>query len=67
MSCLNTHFIFFVGICTNHRSESHDYVSTSSEFKPVKRRLKIDLVSYPAQAEGLVNSINKPVEICTYV
>ena len=29
----------------------------NSEFKPVKRRLKIDLVSYPAQAEGLVNMI----------
>ena len=27
----------------------------NSEFKPVKLRLKIDLVSYPAQAEGLVN------------
>ena len=25
------------------------------EFKPVKLRLKIDLVSYPARAEGLVN------------
>ena len=24
-----------------------------SEFKPVKLRLKIDLVSYPARAEGL--------------
>ena len=28
-----------------------------SEFKPVKLRLKIDLVSYPARAEGLVNMI----------
>ena len=27
----------------------------NSEFKPVELRLKIDLVSYPAQAEGLVN------------
>ena len=27
----------------------------NSEFKPVKLRLKIDLVSYPARAEGLVN------------
>ena len=27
----------------------------NSEFKPVKLRLKIDLVFYPAQAEGLVN------------
>ena len=26
-----------------------------SEFKPVKLRLKIDLVSYIARAEGLVN------------
>ena len=26
-------------------------------FKPVKLRLKIDLVSYPARAEGLVNMI----------
>ena len=29
-----------------------------SEFKPVKLRLKIDLVSYPARAEGLVNMIS---------
>ena len=29
----------------------------NSEFKPVKLRLKIDLVSYPARAEGLVNII----------
>ena len=29
----------------------------NSEFKPVKLHLKIDLVSYPARAEGLVNSI----------
>ena len=27
----------------------------NSEFKPVKLRLKIDLVSYPARAKGLVN------------
>ena len=26
-----------------------------TEFKPVKLRLKIDLVSYPVRAEGLVN------------
>ena len=25
----------------------------NSEFKPVKHRLKIDLVSYPVRAEGL--------------
>ena len=29
----------------------------TSGWKPVKLRLKIDLVSYPARAEGLVNSI----------
>ena len=29
----------------------------NSEFKPVELRLKIDLVSYPARAEGLVNRI----------
>ena len=28
----------------------------NSELKPVKLRLKIDIVSYPARAEGLVNS-----------
>ena len=28
------------------------------EFKPVKPRLKIDLVLYPARAEGLVNMYN---------
>ena len=27
----------------------------NSEFKPVKLHLKINLVSYPARAEGLVN------------
>ena len=27
----------------------------NSEFKPVKLRLKIDLVSYPVRAEGLVD------------
>ena len=26
-----------------------------SEFKPVKLRLKIDLVSYPTRVEGLIN------------
>ena len=31
----------------------------NSEFKPVKLRLKIDLVSYPARAEGLVNRITQ--------
>ena len=31
--------------------------ATSLEGKPVKLCLKIDLVSYPAQAEGLVNMI----------
>ena len=30
----------------------------NSEFKPVKLHLKIDLVSYPARAEGLVNMVN---------
>ena len=29
----------------------------NSKFKPLKLRLKIDLVSYPARAEGLVNMI----------
>ena len=44
-------------------SQIVDYLATrvkekeNSEFKPVKLRLKIDLVSYPAWAEGLVNSI----------
>ena len=31
------------------------YEKENSEFKPVKLRLKIDLVSYPARTEGLVN------------
>ena len=34
----------------------------NSEFKPVKLRLKIDLVSYPARAEGLVNMNNEELE-----
>ena len=29
----------------------------NSELKPIKLRLKIDLVSYPSRAEGLVNMI----------
>ena len=33
----------------------------NSEFKPVKLRLKIDLVLYPARAEGSVNMINSLV------
>ena len=32
----------------------------NSEIKPVKLRFKIDLVSYPARAEGLVN-------MCIYI
>ena len=35
----------------------HNSKIGDSEFKPVKLRLKIDLVSYPAWAEGLVNII----------
>ena len=31
------------------------YEKENSELKPVKLRLKTDLVSYPARAEGLVN------------
>ena len=39
-----------------------DKEKENSEFQPVKLRLKSDLVSYPARAEGLVNidmSLNK--------
>ena len=32
-------------------------------FKPVKLRLKIDLVSYPAQVEGLVNMIKSFLKV----
>ena len=35
----------------------------NSEFKPVKLYLKIDLVSYPARAEGLVNRVNKRKQV----
>ncbi len=35
----------------------------NSELKPVNLRLKIDLVSYPARAEGLVNSIIRGVMV----
>ena len=38
----------------------------NSKFKPVKLLLKIDLVSYPARAEGLVNMIKK-MEISKHV
>ena len=36
------------------------YEKENSEFKPVKLRLRIDLVSYPARAEGLLNMIRIP-------
>ena len=39
------------------------YEKENSEFKPVKLRLKIDLVSYPARAEGLVNVIDNKKKI----
>ena len=35
-----------------------DLEKENFEFRPVKLRLKIDLVSYPARAEGLVNMIS---------
>ena len=38
----------------------------NSEFKPVKLRLKIDLVSYPARMEGLVNMIIQVWRIVYY-
>ena len=41
---------FSLGEATSQEKEN-------SEFKPVKLCLKIDLVSYPARAEGLVNRI----------
>ena len=41
---------FSLGEATSQEKEN-------SEFKPVKLRLKIDLVSYPAREEGLVNRI----------
>ena len=37
------------------RMKTHE--KENSEFKPVKLRLKFDLVSHPARAEGLVNMI----------
>ena len=36
----------------------------NSEFKPVKLRLKIDLVSFPARAEGLVNRMKDKRKDC---
>ena len=38
----------------------------NSELKPVKLRLKIDLVSYPTRAEGLVNMIILHLD-CYYI
>ena len=35
------------------------YEKENSEFKPDKLRLKIDLGSYPARTEGLVNMVNQ--------
>ena len=34
------------------------YEKENSEIQPVKLRLRIDLVSYPVWAEGLVNMVN---------
>ena len=48
--------IFLFGYNNIHLFPHTYRVSENSEFKPVKLRLKIDLVSYPARAEGLVNS-----------
>ena len=39
----------------------------NSEFRPVKLRLKIDLVSYPARAEGLVNRMAIYIYIYIYI
>ena len=41
-------------------SYDDNHYTHNSEFKPVKLRLKIDLVSYPARAEGLVNGTITP-------
>ena len=38
--------------------EPHKNFISYVEFKSVKLRLKIDLVPYPARAEGLVNTIS---------
>ena len=38
----------------------------NSEFKPVKLRLKIDLVSYPARAKGLVNMNIQNLTLCAW-
>ena len=38
------------------RLGSSALVKENSEFKPVKLRLEIDFVSYPARVEGLVNT-----------
>ena len=43
------------GACINYRLGSSALEKENSEFKSVKLRLKIDLVSYHARAEGLVN------------
>ena len=39
----------------------------NSEFKPVKLRLKIDLVSYPARAEGLGKYLYTHLQISSYM
>ena len=40
------------------------YEKENSEFKPVKLRLKIDLVSYPARTEGLGKYVSPRIYIC---
>ena len=47
----------FISRRNYYRLGSSALVEGNSEFKPVKLHLKIDLVSYPAWAEGMVNMI----------
>ena len=47
--------LFSLQLWVNSRTDR--VLQENSEFKPVKLRLKIDLVSYPVRAEGLVNRI----------
>ena len=55
--------LFSLQLWVNSRA---DWVLQPWWGKPVKLRLKIDLVSYPARAEGLVNMVFVSNVVCSY-
>ena len=50
-------FRIWIRIVASNSYDDNHYTTGNSIYKPVKIHLKIDLVLYPAKAEGLVNMI----------